>query len=134
MAEDKDFPREFARETLQPLPQAEMTDALGAEPGERTEGRLGHRVGHYPRTLVTEELCGHSLSASAIGRLDEPCAYIILGARYVKAREATTAPGGGGLGKDVTEGPASYRDLPLHNLTHTGNNDRGTGRHVCIWY
>jgi len=53
MAEDKDFLREIVRETMQQLLEAEMTDALGAGPGERTEARLGYRAGHYPRTLVT---------------------------------------------------------------------------------
>ena len=101
-----------------------MTDTLGAEPGERTEERLGYRAGHYPRTLVTrvgklelrvprdrdgrfstelferyqrsekalvsalaemyvqgvstrkvkaitEELCGHSFSASAISQINK---------------------------------------------------------------
>src|SRR5262249_17227362 len=33
--------------------EAEMTDALGAEKGERTAGRLGYRSGYYTRTLVT---------------------------------------------------------------------------------
>ncbi len=156
MAEDKDFLREIVRETMQQLLEAEMTDTVGAEPGERTEGRLGYRAGHYPRTLITrvgklelrvprdrdgrfstelferyqrsekalvsalaemyvqgvstrkvkaitEELCGHSFSASAISqinkgldkslrefatrRLEEPCPYLILDARYEKVRE-----------------------------------------------
>src|ERR671918_2771723 len=30
-----------------------MTDALGAEKGQRTESRLGYRAGYYTRTLVT---------------------------------------------------------------------------------
>ena len=136
--------------------EAEMTDALGAEKGERTVARLGYRSGYYTRTLVTrvgklelrvpqdrdgrfstelferyqrseqalvatlaemyvqgvstrkvkaitEELCGHSFSASAISainkRLDEsldafanrplaePFPYLILDARYEKVRE-----------------------------------------------
>ena len=53
MAEDKDFLREIVRETMQQLLEVEMTDTLGAGPGERTEERLGYRAGHYPRTLVT---------------------------------------------------------------------------------
>jgi putative transposase len=156
MAEDKDFLREIVRETMQQLLEAEMTDTLGAGPGERTGERLGYRAGHYPRTLVTrvgklelrvprdrdgrfstelferyqrsekalvsalaemyvqgvstrkvkaitEELCGHSFSASAISsinkgldkslrefatrRLEEPYPYVILDARYEKVRE-----------------------------------------------
>jgi putative transposase len=156
MAEDKDFLREIVRETMQQLLEAEMTDTIGAESGERSESRLGYGAGHYPRTLVTrvgklelrvprdrdgrfstelferyqrsekalvsalaemyvqgvstrkvkaitEELCGHSFSASAISqinkgldknlsefasrRLEEPYPYVILDARYEKVRE-----------------------------------------------
>jgi len=32
--------------------EAEMTEALGAEKGERTAGRLGFRSGYYGRTLI----------------------------------------------------------------------------------
>ncbi len=124
MAEDQDFVRDLVREVMQEILEAEMTDALGAEPGERTESRLGYRAGHYPRTLVTrvgklelrvprdrdgrfstelferyqrsekalvsalaemyvqgvstrkvkaitEELCGHSFSASAISQINK---------------------------------------------------------------
>ncbi len=41
MAEDKDFLREIVREAMQQILEAEMTDALGAEPGERTEESPG---------------------------------------------------------------------------------------------
>ena len=50
---DPDFLREIVRATLQEMLEAEMTDALGAAKGERSEGRRGYRSGHYPRTLVT---------------------------------------------------------------------------------
>ena len=53
LAEDKDFLKEIVRETMQQLLEAEMTDTIGAGPGERSESRLGYRAGHYPRTLVT---------------------------------------------------------------------------------
>jgi putative transposase len=33
--------------------EAEMTEALFAEKGERTEGRLFYRGGSYPRSLIT---------------------------------------------------------------------------------
>jgi transposase-like protein len=33
--------------------EAEMTETLAAEKGERTEGRLGYRSGYYPRALIT---------------------------------------------------------------------------------
>ena len=148
--------REIVRAVMQEMLEAEMTDALGAEKGERTTARLGYRSGYYTRTLVTrvgklelrvpqdrdgrfstelferyqrseqalvatlaemyvqgvstrkvkaitEELCGHAFSASAVSainkRLDEsldafakrplaePFPYLILDARYEKARE-----------------------------------------------
>jgi putative transposase len=147
---DPDFLREIVRATLQEMLEAEMTDALGAAKGERSEGRRGYRSGSYPRTLVTrvgklelrvpqdrdgrfstelfaryqrseqalvsslaemyvqgvstrkvkaitEELCGHAFSASAISeinksldarlaafasrRLEEAFPYLILDAR-----------------------------------------------------
>jgi len=156
LADDADLMRELVRQVMQEVLEAEMTDALGAEPGERTESRLGYRAGYYPRTLVTrvgklelrvprdregrfstelferyqrsekalvsalaemyvqgvstrkvkaitEELCGHSFSASAISRvnktldenllefahrrLDEPYPFLILDARYERVRE-----------------------------------------------
>src|SRR5689334_23724325 len=134
-----------------------MTEALGADKGERTAGRQGYRSGYYSRTLITrigklelrvpqdragrfstelferyqrseralvaalaemyvqgvstrkvkaitEELCGHSFSASSISamnqRLDASLAqfagrplaeafpYLILDARYERVREA----------------------------------------------
>ncbi len=148
--------REIVRAVMQEMLEAEMTDALGAEKGERTAARLGYRSGYYTRTLVTrvgklelrvpqdrdgqfstelferyqrseqalvatlaemyvqgvssrkvkaitEELCGHAFSASAVsainkrldGSLDafakrplaEPFPYLILDARYEKVRE-----------------------------------------------
>jgi putative transposase len=149
--------KEIVRTVLQEVLEAEMTEALAAEKGERSPSRLGYRAGYYGRTLVTrvgklelrvpqdrdgrfstelferyqrseralvatlaemyvqgvstrkvkaitEELCGHAFSASAISainkRLDEslaafatrhlpePFAYLILDARYEKVREA----------------------------------------------
>jgi putative transposase len=50
---DPDFLKEIVRATLQEVLEAEMTDALGAGKGERSEGRRGYRSGYYNRTLVT---------------------------------------------------------------------------------
>ena len=155
-AKSPDGLREIVRAVMQEMLEAEMTDALGAEKGERTVARLGYRSGSYTRTLVTrvgklelrvpqdrdgrfstelferyqrseqalvatlaemyvqgvstrkvkaitEELCGHAFSASAISainkRLDEsldafanrplaePFPYLILDARYEKVLE-----------------------------------------------
>jgi len=157
LAEDADFLRTLVRATIQEVLEVEMTEALGAEKGARTDGRLGYRSGYYSRTLITrvgklelrvpqdreghfstelferyqrseralvaalaemyvqgvstrkvktitEELCGHSFSASSISainkRLDESLAqfaarplaeafpYLILDARYERIREA----------------------------------------------
>jgi putative transposase len=157
LSADRDFLRPLVQAVVQELLEAEMTEALGAEKGERTPLRLGHRSGYYDRTLVTrvgklelrvpqdrhgrfstelferyqrsekalvaalaemyvqgvstrkvkaitEELCGHSFSASAISeinvrldqglaqfagrRLEEACPYLILAARYERVREA----------------------------------------------
>jgi putative transposase len=157
VASDPDFVRTLMRTALQEVLEAEMTETVGAAKGERTDGRLGYRAGHYGRTLVTrvgklelrvpqdregrfstelferyqrseralvaalaemyvqgvstrkvkaitEELCGHSFSASSISainkRLDESLAlfarraleeaypYLILDARYERVREA----------------------------------------------
>ena len=40
-------------EALQEVLEAEMTEALGAGPGERTADRVGYRSGYYSRGLVT---------------------------------------------------------------------------------
>jgi putative transposase len=157
LAADRDFLRPLVQAVLQELLEAEMTEALGAEKGERTPTRLGYRSGYYGRMLVTrvgklelrvpqdragrfstelferyqrsekalvaalaemyvqgvstrkvkaitEELCGHSFSATAISaintrldeelaqfagrRLDEACPYLIVDARYERVREA----------------------------------------------
>jgi transposase-like protein len=155
LASDVDGLKELFRGVLQEVLEAEMTDALGAAKGERTETRVGYRSGYYARGLVTrigkielrvpqdrqgrfstelferyqrsekallsalaemyvqgvstrkvkaitEELIGHSFSASAISsvvkkldgelsrfarrRLAEPFPYLVLDARYEKVR------------------------------------------------
>jgi putative transposase len=154
---DAEFIRTTVRGAVQAALEADMTEALCAEKGERTECRLGYRSGYYQRSLitrvgtlelrvpqdragrfstelferyqrsekalvgalaemyvqgvstrkvkaVTEALCGHSFSASAISavnksldaaltafserRLREPYPYLILDARYERVREA----------------------------------------------
>jgi putative transposase len=153
---DEDFVRTAVQSLVQAALEVEMTEALGAEKGERIEGRLGYRSGYYSRSLVTrvgvlelrvpqdrqgrfstelferyqrsekalvgtlaemyvqgvstrkvkavtEALCGHSFSASAISavnksldaglrafserRLDDAYPYLILDARYERVRE-----------------------------------------------
>src|SRR5215831_4014176 len=53
LSADKDFLKPVVRTVLQEVLEAEMTEALGAAKGERVEGRLGYRSGHYCRSLVT---------------------------------------------------------------------------------
>jgi len=156
LGEDVDLMRAIVRSAIEEVLAAEMSETLGAEPGERTAARLGYRAGYYQRSLVTrigklelrvprdregrfrtelferysrsekalvaalaemyvqgvstrkvkaitEELCGHSFSASTISRinagldeslaqfadrrLEEPYPYLILDARYERVRE-----------------------------------------------
>ena len=152
---DRDLLKALMKEALDEILEAEMTEALGAERGERSPGRLGYRAGYYQRGLVTrigklelrvprdrdgrfstelferyqrsekalvsalaemyiqgvstrkvkaitEELCGHTFSASTISRinksldatlkrfaerpLEEAYPYLIVDARYEKVR------------------------------------------------
>ena len=50
---DRDSFKALLRESLQEVLEAEMTEAVGAAPGERTEQRVGYRAGYYGRSLVT---------------------------------------------------------------------------------
>src|SRR5690242_21028193 len=53
LAQDEEFLRALVRTALQEVLEAEMTEALGAEKGERAAGRQGYRSGYYGRTLIT---------------------------------------------------------------------------------
>lgn len=156
VAGERDLLKDLMREALQTVLEGEMTEFLGAAPGERTDSRQGYRAGYYSRNLVTrigklelavprdrngefstalferyqrsekalvaalaemyvqgvstrkvkaitEELCGHTFSASTISQinkgldeslarfanrpLEEDYPYLILDARYEKVRE-----------------------------------------------
>jgi putative transposase len=50
---DRDGLRELFQSVVQEVLEAEMTEAVGAGKGERTEGRAGYRSGYYTRGLVT---------------------------------------------------------------------------------
>jgi putative transposase len=52
LAGDEEFLRALTRTALEEVLEAEMTEALGAEKGERTAARLGYRSGYYGRTLI----------------------------------------------------------------------------------
>jgi putative transposase len=53
LATDHDLMKALVKEALQEILDAEMTELLGAAPGERSEQRTGYRAGYYPRGLVT---------------------------------------------------------------------------------
>ena len=53
VAENADFLRPLVRSVIQEFLEAEMAVAVGAEKGERVEGRLSYRSGYYPRSLIT---------------------------------------------------------------------------------
>ena len=52
-AQDRDLIKTLLKESLQEVLEAEMVEAVGAGPSERTEGRMGYRAGYYSRSLVT---------------------------------------------------------------------------------
>ena len=152
---DRGLLKDLVKEALHEVLEAEMTETVGAGPGERTADRQGYRAGYYTRGLVTrigklelrvprdregrfsteffdryqrsekalvsalaemyvqgvstrkvkaitEELCGHTFSASTVSRinksldallrrfaqrrLEESYPYLILDARYEKVR------------------------------------------------
>jgi transposase-like protein len=53
LAAEGDFLRPLVEVVVQQVLEAEMSEALGADKGERTEGRLGYRSGYYVRSLVS---------------------------------------------------------------------------------
>jgi transposase-like protein len=53
VAQDQDLLKALVKEALDQMLQAEMTQFPGAVPGERSEGRGGHRSGYCGRGLIT---------------------------------------------------------------------------------
>jgi putative transposase len=53
LARDEDFVRAAVEALVQAALEAEMTEAIGAGKGERTETRLSYRSGYYGRSLIT---------------------------------------------------------------------------------
>src|SRR5690349_809841 len=53
VAQDRDLLKALVKEALDQILQAEMTEFLGAAPGERSSERLGYRAGYYERGLIT---------------------------------------------------------------------------------
>ena len=89
LAEDEEFLRALVRTALQEVLEAEMTEALGAEKGERATGRQGYRSGYYGRTLITR-----------VGKLELRVPQAFLN-RAVRTVSALAAGIGGGAGRDV---------------------------------
>ena len=50
---DTEFLRTAVQTLVQEALEAEMTEAIGASKGERTEERLSYRSGYYGRSLIT---------------------------------------------------------------------------------
>lgn len=53
LARDEDFMRAGMEALLQAALEAEMTEAIGAGKGERSEARVSYRSGYYNRSLIT---------------------------------------------------------------------------------
>lgn len=53
LGQDRDVFKQLLRESLHEVLEAEMTELLGAECGQRTEARSGYRAGYDSRSLVT---------------------------------------------------------------------------------
>ena len=53
LTRDEDFLQAALQALAQAALEAEMTELIGAEKGERTETRLGYRSGYYGRSLIT---------------------------------------------------------------------------------
>jgi putative transposase len=53
LREKEDYLRPLVGVVVQEILEAEMNEVLGAQKGERTEGRMGYRSGYYVRNLVT---------------------------------------------------------------------------------
>ncbi|MEO1766827.1 transposase [Thiobacter aerophilum] len=53
VASDRDLMKALMKEALQEVLEGEMTEFLGAAPGERTESRNGDRAGDDGRSLIT---------------------------------------------------------------------------------
>jgi putative transposase len=54
LARDDDFVRAAVERLVQAALEAEMTEAIGAEKGERSEARVSYRSGYYGRLLITQ--------------------------------------------------------------------------------
>jgi putative transposase len=53
LARDEDFVRSAVEALVQAALEAEMTEAIGAAKGERSDTRISYRSGYYARSLIT---------------------------------------------------------------------------------
>ena len=93
VAQDRDLLKALVKEALDQILQAEMTEFLGAAPGERNATRAGYRAGYYERGLVTR--VGQDRAADParpVGRVLDVA---------VRALPAQREGAGVGLGGDV---------------------------------
>jgi putative transposase len=116
LAEDRDFLRPRVQAVLQELLEAEMTEALGAEKGERTSAR--HRGGYYDRSLVIR-----------VGKLELPARP----SRPVLDRTVRTPPAlregaGGGAGRDVRAGRVDPQGQSDHRAPGSQRRPRWSAR------
>ena len=65
--EGLDFLRESLRWVVQQLMEAEVSELIGAEHGERSPERLTHRNGYRPRRWDTRWCCGKARWVPACG-------------------------------------------------------------------
>jgi hypothetical protein len=54
VAGDRDRMKALMKEALQEVLEGEMSEFLGAAPGERTESRTGYRAAYYSGSLITQ--------------------------------------------------------------------------------
>ena len=82
VAGDRDLLKGLMKEALQEVLEGEMSEFLGAAPGERTAARSGYRAGYYSRSLVRGSAnwnCAYHGIAAANSR--RPCSNATHGAR-----------------------------------------------------
>ena len=105
VAGDRDLIKALMKEALQEVLEGEMTEFLGAEPGERTEARNGYRAGYYGRSLVTR-IVKQEL------RVTRDCSGKCLD-RAVRELRQQRESAGGGAGRYVR----ARRPWPRHDLS-----------------
>jgi putative transposase len=53
VADDRDRMKALMKEAFQEMLEGEMSEFLGAAPGEQTESRTGYRAAYYSGSLIT---------------------------------------------------------------------------------